>query len=959
MQNLGLLRVNRIDETFATTNAVIASSTSRRISHLLQETQPSSSVSSVIATEYHRFPSGGRNRKSVCFSSSFSAGKKDSLKAVVVASSSSSNTIDGDDEEEVKIGNAASVEQKWPHIEKLCRSSQTFLDCHEEMDRPQKSQEILRLATEWGVLWRKTSHLDGGLTIENNRDNRNEITVDHSVLQNGVETVDKLAHILLDMKESDADNAQEDRGRTRPQNSGDMRKNHDIIFNIALGGWAMASPSQLNGVNASKILNRLEEIYRKSPGNANSIRPTTICYGSTIKAWAISLDTPNNNGAIEARNVLENMIDTYASGNNIWAKPNVMSFNTCLHAYALRGMVNEVEVLLRKMEKHCDTIDKQNSKTKFYLCPDVFSYTICINAYAKSTGKGQTDRAAKRADDLLQRMMKRYEKTGERRYMPNQYTFGTVISLHANSSSYKGAQNAERILQWMLGLYEKDLNSVDGKMYHATAGDALKPSAEHFLAVLFSYSNRRIRGASEKAQRLLVQMEQMYQAGNDDVKPTYQCFIVCLDILVKSGERNAAVKAEQVLDRLEDLYLNDTDSELNNYGYNLVMTAWARSGDKIAFKKAQHIMDRMHTVYNDTKNEAIRPDKISYTALMNTLINGQEHNYAEKSAALLLQMEKEFHDGNEGMKPDTIAYATVIKALGRAGKPERAEDIIKRMEELSAAGDKDINPNISCYNSLINAYAKSNRKDSSKKAEDVLRRIDEANKNKEIYLLPNIVTYTSCLDALARSGDVDRVKRAEALFERIIQDNTSNDAIPIWNVLLTVYAKSTMRNKAPRALEVIQRMKDSGCKPELLTYNILLNACSTSLATSEISSKKALEIAVEVFRILRSDDSLAPDSTTYCTLFWICHHLIKDPEEKAKTIKSTFEMCSQNGKVDQKVIYALRMTTPDTMFYRLLDKPGEHGYISMDDLPPEWSRNSNKNSRRVNWIAKGHIKHPT
>ena len=98
--------------------------------------------------------------------------------------------------------------------------------------------------------------------------------------------------------------------------------------------------------------------------------------------------------------------------------------------------------------------------------------------------------------------------------------------------------------------------------------------------------------------------------------------------------------------------------------------------------------------------------------------------------------------------PYSLLKATVIKAFGRAGNPEGAEAILKRMEALSAAGDKDVNPNISCYNSLINAYAKSDRKDSSQMAVDVLNRIDQANKNGEIGLLPNIVTYTSCLDAL-------------------------------------------------------------------------------------------------------------------------------------------------------------------------------------------------------------------
>ena len=95
-------------------------------------------------------------------------------------------------------------------------------------------------------------------------------------------------------------------------------------------------------------------------------------------------------------------------------------------------MVVEVEALLSKMEKDCDAKDKNISRSKVYICPDVFSYSICVNAYAKSTGKDQKDTAAKRADNLLQRMMKRYEKTGDRRYMPNQYTFGTGKHVHSS-----------------------------------------------------------------------------------------------------------------------------------------------------------------------------------------------------------------------------------------------------------------------------------------------------------------------------------------------------------------------------------------------------------------------------------------------------------------------------------------------------------------------------------------------
>ena len=188
----------------------------------------------------------------------------------------------------------------------------------------------------------------------------------------------------------------------------------------------------MNGINASKLLNRLEDIYQNSPRNAKNIRPTSICYGSAIKVWAISIDTPNtnnnknnNNGAIETRRILDRMLTAYGSGNNIWAKPTMISFNSCLHAYTLRGMVTEVEALLRKMETQCEDIDPQtHQKREIYLHPDVMPYTTCINAWVKSSGR-KGDAAVKRADDLLQRMLKRYERAGDRRDMPNQYTFSS------------------------------------------------------------------------------------------------------------------------------------------------------------------------------------------------------------------------------------------------------------------------------------------------------------------------------------------------------------------------------------------------------------------------------------------------------------------------------------------------------------------------------------------------------
>ena len=87
----------------------------------------------------------------------------------------------------------------------------------------------------------------------------------------------------------------------------------------------------------------------------------------------------------------------------------------------------------------------------------------------------------------------------------------TVISLHAKSKAFNGAQNAERILQWMVGLHEKRRQN--------SSQNSVRPTYVHFLTVMIAYTKRRVKGAAEKVERLLVQMEDLYQLGNEEVKP--------------------------------------------------------------------------------------------------------------------------------------------------------------------------------------------------------------------------------------------------------------------------------------------------------------------------------------------------------------------------------------------------------------------------------------------------------
>ena len=111
------------------------------------------------------------------------------------------------------------------------------------------------------------------------------------------------------------------------------------------------------------------------------------------------------------------MENVYSNKENHLAKPNLIAYNTCLHGYAQRGMIDEAEALIENLESL--------ALNDYELSPDVFTYSICMNAYEKHSRIRRGAPVDERAEKLLAKMIEKYEQTGDRRFMPNQFTFGT------------------------------------------------------------------------------------------------------------------------------------------------------------------------------------------------------------------------------------------------------------------------------------------------------------------------------------------------------------------------------------------------------------------------------------------------------------------------------------------------------------------------------------------------------
>jgi len=105
------------------------------------------------------------------------------------------------------------------------------------------------------------------------------------------------------------------------------------------------------------------------------------------------------------------------------------------------------------------------------------------------------------------------------------YSIFKVISMFGKSKTATGAEDADRILQMFIGLYEKEKQSVkkDEEKF------SLEPGTGHFVSVLLAYQKRRLNVSSavQRMEELLLQMETLHGTGNDKIQPNYQVSDKC------------------------------------------------------------------------------------------------------------------------------------------------------------------------------------------------------------------------------------------------------------------------------------------------------------------------------------------------------------------------------------------------------------------------------------------------
>lgn len=554
--------------------------------------------------------------------------------------------------------------------------------------------------------------------------------------------------------------------------------------------------------------------------------------------------------------------ESLAQGNN-----PLISLNLNLDALAQSRAAPRAQELLQR-------IHALYQEGYYEVSPDTVSYNSVLKAWKEENNP-------EKAYELLQHML--LNPTEE--IQVDVISLNTVILAFAKQGNYPQSEDLLRQMQ------ERD--------------DLPDPDAVTYNSVLYAFSVSSDPSTAMQAENLLREM--MTPRCNVAVDTTsFNTVIFAWSQMADPDTHSAARRAQQLLEHMEQLSAaGNSNVAPDVYSYTTVIQAWARCGRAT---QSQKILDRMTA-------RGLVPNRFTYTAVMSSLAKaGNPH----KAEIILNKMMEAYLNGNQDLKPDTIAFSAVMDGwakLSHVDKPDaavRAMELLNRMKELEVDG---MGPNGITYTSVFAALAKSGTWEACEKARDLLQDMERSYREGKEILRPTVIQYNAVLLAFARSPRADKALKAAAFFKTMSEH------------------------------------PDPQCRPDTITYNTLLMACANAFGNEELKTN-SFQIAAEAFQIavqLGADkDSLVyPTSTTFAHFCKAARRLIPRPDIRLSILQKAVLLCREKGLLNPVVVQQAQMACTSSkewsdMVGELANYVGWNETFRPTQIPPRWLENARR-----------------
>ena len=516
----------------------------------------------------------------------------------------------------------------------------------------------------------------------------------------------------------------------------------------------------------------LKAIQEHANNNTNSkdtsTTTTTTTFRPTIDHYRIVLDEWYNFKLPSAKRnqALLDYMKQYADINY-----EIETCNLVLKTWAKKGNAERTQDFL-------DTMIKKKVPV------DIISYSHVLLAWSKS----KSPLAAKRADDILQRM-ETYTN-----FEPN-----SVCILHATECWSKSKRlGAEfRIEELFTILKQRLTHEIKNKNDKSTKSSSsssslllldhnnnndcdIKNLQQIFWNVLQAYQN--VENA-HRAEELLLDFVDDYENKNKIFPPTTGMYLSVLNSWNKSASTNRATRSEKLLQMMEKNNTNNVSlfPQPNIECYTAVLNCIASSKKSDAAKSAETLLRRMDL------QEETKPNLISLTCVLIAWARSDDLNAPIEAERIYEEIQ------DRGLKPDRFVFAGLITAWGR-NNSEREDPMIKvenyfqRIKDIEQEQSSILLPSenngekvsssfkatVVEYTVVIQAYANYVSRNIGKSRESVERvesLLDEMLKSEDKSLKPNILTYAAVLKCIAAARRVpDRGDRADIVLQKMYSE---------------------------------------------------------------------------------------------------------------------------------------------------------------------------------------------
>ena len=467
-----------------------------------------------------------------------------------------------------------------------------------------------------------------------------------------------------------------------------------------------------------------------------------------------------------------------------------------------------------------------------------------------------------------------------------------------NLAAEGDVQKAEDALEIMEENYaNKKQNEEEGAAQRQ--GQFVKPDVNCFNTVIHGWVHSDHPRAARKAQALLDRLEQIYdESGDDCMEPTDASYMLVCQAWAEEDQDmtdSSARHAEEIIARMAQRGMAPSKKVFTS-----VIYAWCQRSGKVrgAMERAEAVLSEMERLgdalesledddsedlLQSRKTDTIRPNVITYTAVISALSRSREHDLARRAEAILQRMDK------NGVEPDMVAYTAVLMAWSKAKSHKerrmaasRALFILHEMEQKYLDQKYYCKPSAVSYTTAISAIGNSLDPDAANLAERVIRHMYLLHEDGSITgINPTTVTFNAVISAIARMKDrkyqSQHAQQAQRLLAEMIKRSEEGEKSvepneKTWGGVMLAWATSGVANAAHNAERVLENMEEmyrtgkSTVRPNTICMTTVMRAWSNSRQEDALDRAEAILTRMEEDYEKTGDDSLKPNAISYVTL---------------------------------------------------------------------------------------------